>query len=123
MYEQVDNKLSQRVAVNYGVPQVSIFGAVLLNVHVSKLSETITSECLQYADDTTSYIDCKVKDIGKAAAALQNDIISILTCQNKVTWYLILRKLHLCYSLDLQGIIRLILDGHQSRREPNSHSV
>ena len=60
-FVQTDDKRSPLVRVCYGVPQGSILGPTLFNLYVHDLSESSTGECLQFADDTTSYRHCKVK--------------------------------------------------------------
>ena len=62
-YVQIDDKQSQNLRVKFGVPQGSILGPVLFNIYVSDLSLTSENQCLQYADDTTIYSQCKVKQI------------------------------------------------------------
>ena len=59
-FVQTDDKRLPLVRVCYGVPQGSILGPTLFNLYVHDLSESSTGECLQFADDTTSYRHCKV---------------------------------------------------------------
>ena len=62
-FVQTDDKRSPLARVYYGVPQGSILGPILFNLYVHDPSESLTGECLQFADNTTLYRHCKVKDI------------------------------------------------------------
>ena len=46
-----------------GVLQGSILGPMLFNLYVTDMSTFTSSTCLHFADDTTLYKRCKVKDI------------------------------------------------------------
>ena len=56
-YAQVDDRSSECVGVNFGVPQGSILGPILFNLFVNDLPDVSPQEiaCHQYADDTTLY--------------------------------------------------------------------
>ena len=62
-FVQTDDKRSPLARVYYGVPQGSILRPLLFNLYVHDLSESLTGECLPFADNTTLYCHCKVKDI------------------------------------------------------------
>ena len=74
---QIDDKFSPHNTIQFGVPQGSILGPILFNIYVSDLSDNAKSKCLQFADDTTFYNHCKVKDIPTIATSLKTDIESI----------------------------------------------
>ena len=62
-FVQTDYKRSSLARVYYGVPQGSILGPILFNLYDHDLSESLTGECLQFAENTTLYRHCKVKYI------------------------------------------------------------
>ena len=62
-FVQTDDKRSPLARVYYGVPQGSILEPTLFNLYVHDPSESLTGECLQFADNTTLYRHCKVKEI------------------------------------------------------------
>ena len=62
-FVQIEDKLSALAQVMCGVPQGSILGPILFNLYVTDMSTFKSSTCLQFADDTTLYKRCKVKDI------------------------------------------------------------
>ena len=62
-FVQVNDKQSQFMDVQFGVPQGSILGPVLFNLYVNDMRNSIQDgfNCHQYADDTTIYQHCKPK--------------------------------------------------------------
>ena len=60
---QVNDKQSQFMDVQFGVPQGSILGPVVFNLYVNDMRNSIQDcfNCHQYADDTTIYQYCKPK--------------------------------------------------------------
>ena len=73
-FVQTEDKKSALVQVTCGVPQGSILGHILFNLYVTDMSTFTSSTCLQFADDTTLYKRCKVKDIPDCANIIQNDV-------------------------------------------------
>ena len=73
-FVQIDDKRSPLTNVTFGVPQGSILGPILFNLYVYDLSENSTGQYLQFADDTTLYRHCKVKDIIENAKILESNI-------------------------------------------------
>ena len=57
-YVQVNDKQSESICVNFGVPQGSILGPVLFNLYVNDLGDMYDCSTLQHADDTTLYTHC-----------------------------------------------------------------
>ena len=73
-FVQIEDKKSALAQVTCGVPQGSILGPILFNLYVTDISTLTSSTCLQFADDTTLYKRCKVKDIPDCANIIQNDV-------------------------------------------------
>ena len=73
-FVQIEDKKSALAQVMCGVPQVSILGSILFNLYVTDMSAFTSSTCLQFANHTTLYKRCKVKDIPDCANIIQNDI-------------------------------------------------
>ena len=73
-YVQVEDKTSSVKSMFFGVPQGSILGPVLFNLYVVELSDRILSSSIQYADDTTLYRHCKVKDILQTIKEMEKDL-------------------------------------------------
>jgi hypothetical protein len=63
-FVQIDDGQSRLLPVTFGVPQGSILGPVLFNLYMADLQGEKSSDCnyLQYADDTSLYKHCKVKN-------------------------------------------------------------
>ena len=58
-------------------------GPILINLYVLDLSESSTSECLQFVDSTTLYRHCKAKDVTENAKLLEVNINSLESWSNK----------------------------------------
>ena len=82
-FVQIDDKRSNHVLLKYGVPQGSILGPILFNLYVTDLSDGATSNCLQFADDTTFYQSSKVKNLDICSQNLQTDLTNILDWSNR----------------------------------------
>ena len=78
-YVQIDDQKSSCSPMNFGVPQGSILGPVLFNLYVIELTNDISSQAIQYADDTTIYRHCKISDIKDSIKDLESDIHDLLT--------------------------------------------
>ena len=62
-FVQIDDRVSERIEVRFGVPQGSILGPVLFNIYVADLQSEMKMKGYQYADDTTLYCHAKPKNL------------------------------------------------------------
>ena len=68
-FVQIDNRTSESVNVRFGVPQGSILGPMLFNLHVPDLQDHLPSliGSFQYANDTTIYSSCPTPELQRCA--------------------------------------------------------
>ena len=76
-YVQINEKQSQAVDVQFGVPQGSVLGPVLFDLYVSDLEPDLECSCYQYADDTTLYRHSAPSKIHECAKKRQ-DAMTVL---------------------------------------------
>ena len=57
----IDANRSKTGMLSFGVPQESILGPIIL--YSNDLQDTLNSDALQYADDSTTYVSAKPKDL------------------------------------------------------------
>ena len=74
-FVQIDDRKSGLLPVAFGVPQGSILGPVLFNLYMADLQDE-KSDCnyLQYADDTSLYQHCKVKNLDKCGEDIGREL-------------------------------------------------
>ena len=78
-FVQINTTSSTRLLSTFGVPQGSILGPVIFNLCVADMSTVLKeSTCLQYADDTTIYQHCKVKEKEQCRIKIQEEIQKLL---------------------------------------------
>ena len=79
-YVQIDDKRSEKLNTNFGVPQGSILGPVLFNLYVADLADHLGEECSchQYADDTTIYKSVKAKDLQNGVTKISNSLKNLV---------------------------------------------
>ena len=67
-FVKIDSNISNTLHTNFGVPQGSILGHVLFNLCVADMKSILNgSKHIQYADDSTIYRSCKIKNIDKCS--------------------------------------------------------
>ena len=76
---QIDDQVSSDLPMFFGVPQGSILGPVLFNLYVIELSDRISSNAIQYADDTTIYRHCKITDTTDCIKEIEKDLEQLLS--------------------------------------------
>ena len=75
-YVQTDDKKSLLEHLHFGVSQGSILGPVLFNIYAADLQDNLSDSIsrYQYADDTTLYKHCSVKDLAQNVAEFNNSL-------------------------------------------------
>ena len=80
-FVQIDQHQSKLAAVQFGVPQGSIVGPIIFNLYVSDLKESIHPDIshMQYADDTSLYSHCHVKDLSDCLSSVSANLTNLTT--------------------------------------------
>ena len=73
-YVQNDDKTSSPQLNNFDVLQGSILGQVLFHLYLLDIIDNISCNSLQYADDTTLYQRCKLKNLQNCIEKLESDL-------------------------------------------------
>ena len=76
-YAQIDDKSSDKLNVQFGVPQGSILGPIFFNLYVTTINTNGQSTYLLYADDTTLLRHTKIKELQNTIESVQNEIDNI----------------------------------------------
>ena len=77
-FVRIESNCSSLLTARYGVPQGSILGPILFNLRVADMSSiTPNSNCIQYADDSTSYRSFKMNKKDTCIKKLEKDFTSI----------------------------------------------
>ena len=77
-FVQINSNISNILYTNFGVPQGSILGPVLSNLCVAGMKSILNgSECIKYADDSTIYCSCKIKNINKCSNEIESDLNAV----------------------------------------------
>ena len=71
-YVQIDDKISARIPVKFGVPQGSVICPILFNLYVADMQDHVNSNIAQYADDTTLYEHITVSKLTEGIHRLNN---------------------------------------------------
>ena len=80
---QIDDKTSEKLQVDFGVPQGSILGPVLFNLYVRTISSNGRSNYLLYADDTTMLRHTKVLNLPQTIKEMQLEMNEVNTWSEK----------------------------------------
>ena len=71
---QVNDKQCTRLPIYFGVPQGSVLVPVLFNIYVPKLSASIESNSIRYADETNIYKSSSKANTIPTIRTVENDI-------------------------------------------------
>ena len=80
---QIDDKTSEKLQIDFGVPQGSILGPVLFNLYVRTISSNGRSNYLLYADDTTLLRHTKVLSLPQTIKEMQLEMNEVNTWSEK----------------------------------------
>ena len=100
---QIDDKTSSTKLNNFGVSQGSILGPVLFNLYIVEILDNNSCNSLQYADDTTLYLHCKLRNLQNCIKKLESDqqtvsdwvLLNSLVFNDDKTKYLLLLSIQL----------------------------
>ena len=83
----IDANRSKTGMLSFGVPQGSILGPIIFNLYSNDLQDTLHSDGLQYADDTTTYVSVKPKDLELAIINTRSSLnnLDLLANENNLT--------------------------------------
>ena len=77
-FVQIDSNISNILYTNFGGTQGSILGPALFNLCVADMKSILHgSKCIQYADNSTIYRSCKIKNIGKCSNEIEGDLNAV----------------------------------------------
>ena len=78
-FVQIDDTKSCLKSSQFGIPQGSILGPMIFNLYVSDLRDNLdlSTSCSQYADDTSLYTHCAVKELESTTSDLNESLTKL----------------------------------------------
>ena len=78
-FVQIDDHQSKPAVTHFGVPQGSILGPIIFNIYVSDLKKSIHPDMsrIQYADDTSLYSHCGVKNLPDCLSSISANLANL----------------------------------------------
>ena len=78
-FVQINDKISSKAIIRFGVPQGSLLGPVLFNLYVADMYPNVhpKEECLQYADDSTLYHHCRIEELETPKLNLEQSLSTL----------------------------------------------
>ena len=78
-FVQIDDTKSHLKFSQFGIPQGSILGPMIFNLYVSDLRDNLdlSTSCSQYADDTSLYTHCAVRELESPTCDLNESLTKL----------------------------------------------
>ena len=78
-FVQIDDTKSHHKLSQFGIPQGSILGPMIFNLYVSDLRDNLdlSTSCSQYADDTSLYTHCAVRELESPTCDLNESLTKL----------------------------------------------
>ena len=78
-FVQIDDRTSNKMTIDFGIPQGPILGPMFFNLYVADLQENIDQQvtCFQYADDSTFYKHWKYIDLLQCEAEMNTALVQL----------------------------------------------
>ena len=78
-FVQIDDTKSHHKLSQFGIPQGSILGPMIFNLYVSDLRDNLdlSTSCSQYADDTSLYTHCAVRELESTTCDLNESLTKL----------------------------------------------
>ena len=78
-FVQIDDTKLHHKSSQFGIPQGSILGPMIFNLYVSDLRDNLdlSTSCSQYADDTSLYTHCAVRELESTTCDLNESLTKL----------------------------------------------